>query len=1008
MQQLKRLLVWSTIALVIAALGAPSLAPVAASATVPAAAPEYRFQPDGWRDGVPSDEVTSAQQRLAAWVNNWAASAEPRPPVDPVRQSQTTAAWTVMVFIAGDNNLEAAGLYDLNEMEVVGSSPDVNIVVEIDRSNDYVDWDGDWTEGRRYYIQQDDDLETISSPVVQNLGEINSGDANAVADFATWGITTYPAQKYMLVLWDHGGGWISHSSDDDSGDDLTLSELRGGLDRVIADTGIGKLEVIGFDMCLMGQLEVFETLTPYANYGIASQENEPGAGWFYVFLDELVKKPSMNGAELGQYVVDYFAAFFEEIWERDELYSLGVVDLSQAPAMSAAINRFAAAIRANPAAALSPVADARNNTIGYGGFDDPQYYDVWSSVDLYRFAELLSTISTGSDVQTAAQGVMQAVDQFVVRERHAEPLEGSHGVSIYFPRTFKAYKIGAFNERYPQEAPPDMAQWIDFLNVFHGTAATTVTTAPTVDVTGVYPDVASIYDPAVVTMEVSGRDILQVNYAVSYIIGENERIVLDFDYLVSRTTTPGGADIVDWSDGVTTRTFTWEADVPVLSDGAQSTFALLIPNRTDPAIAVVNGQYQSVRGGDPIAAQLVFDLNTRQSTGLWGINETAGGALQPFQLQVEAGDQFTPLWLTLDSNNDLSGQSLSDVTLTLQAEDSISFEKVPAPSGQYSISFVAENVNGEKTLNEAMIQVNNEGLDPSQRGYTDLTYGVTFRYPATWIRPRLMPDGRLFTGELVSGTLLSLYPYTDVSSSAETAQAVRASWNELQDLQVTQERQVQIQGVDATVIDYTYTTGQGEGRVGVVIAIYTPTQNVGYGFDLDAPVANSGPAQEGLRALVDSITFFQPAEIVGQSAWQTPTLAGGLVSFPVPFTWSQEVSGGWTLYGPPENKRVFVGLTWGAASGQSNEAMAQFWIDQLQTSVSGLEVQASEPFYIGNREWFVVVFTYQGDEKIAGAFFVTSASGQDYTFWIEAPDAQFDQLYQEVFSVVVGGFTFNG
>ena len=130
-----------------------------------------------------------------------------------------------MIHVAADNNLEIAGLWDVNEMEGVGSSSDVNILVEIDRSADYAEDDGDWTETRRYYIQQDNDPNVITSPVMQELGETDTGDPNSVADFAIWGITNYPAQKYMLVLWDHGGAWISHSSDEDTGNDIDLPEL---------------------------------------------------------------------------------------------------------------------------------------------------------------------------------------------------------------------------------------------------------------------------------------------------------------------------------------------------------------------------------------------------------------------------------------------------------------------------------------------------------------------------------------------------------------------------------------------------------------------------------------------------------------------------------------------------------------------------------------------------------------------------------------------------------------
>ena len=101
-------------------------------------------------------------------------------------------------------------------------------------------------------------------------------------------------------------------------------------------------------------------------------------------------------------------------------------------------------------------------------------------------------------------------------------------------------------------------------------------------------------------------------------------------------------------------------------------------------------------------------------------------------------------------------------------ETNITFEKVPAPDGQYAISFVAENIAGQSALDEAIITVKNDGLDPAFRGYTDLTYGVTFRYPANWIRPRLTQDGRLFTATWTTNTLLSLFPYTGVKSAEET------------------------------------------------------------------------------------------------------------------------------------------------------------------------------------------------------------------------------------------------
>ncbi len=425
----KRLWVSGLTLILIAVLAVPALVQAAPTprAAVSDGIPQLPFDSpesavDWMRHSVSQSDLIRDYERGAAWLDQWMAQRESRPPVDWARQAQTTAQWTVMVHVAADNNLELPGLWDVNEMEAVGSSPDVNIVVQLDRSSEYVDNDGDWSETRRYYIQQDDNTDVITSPVVESLGETNTGDPNSIADFAIWGITNYPAQKYMLVLWDHGGAWISHSSDEDTGDDVDLPEFKAALDRIKAETGIDKFDVLGFDMCLMGQVEVMETIAPYARYGIGSEENEPGAGWFYVFLDELVKDPSMDGAQLSAHVVDYFMYFLREVIGDQDVYGLAAMDLSQGPAMLQALDAFTAAVSANPEAALSPIADARNNTIGYGGFNDPQLQDIFSSVDLYRFAELTKDISTDPALQAAAQGVMDAVQAYVIHEDHVDAL----------------------------------------------------------------------------------------------------------------------------------------------------------------------------------------------------------------------------------------------------------------------------------------------------------------------------------------------------------------------------------------------------------------------------------------------------------------------------------------------------------------------------------------------------------------------------------------------------------
>ena len=109
--------------------------------------------------------------------------------------------WTVLVYLAGDNgrflsSLEGEGVSDLAEMKDVGSGETVDVVAQFDSMSDRA--------SRRYHISKGGNL---GDDVVQDLGETNSGDAQVLLDFITWAVRTYPAEHYLLVLWNHGSGW---------------------------------------------------------------------------------------------------------------------------------------------------------------------------------------------------------------------------------------------------------------------------------------------------------------------------------------------------------------------------------------------------------------------------------------------------------------------------------------------------------------------------------------------------------------------------------------------------------------------------------------------------------------------------------------------------------------------------------------------------------------------------------------------------------------------------------
>jgi len=186
---------------------------------------------------------------------------------------------------ADDKILEQDIYVDLNEAERVGSSDRVNIVAQMDRFKGGYKGDGNWTGAGRFYVTQDDDLGRVESQVLADLGEIDMSDPRTLVDFVTWAMAAYPADKYALILSDHGMGWPGGWSDPTAtggadrsipltgalGDQLYLHELDAALDEIRATTGLDKFELIGMDACLMGHLEVFAALAPHAPWEEAAR-----------------------------------------------------------------------------------------------------------------------------------------------------------------------------------------------------------------------------------------------------------------------------------------------------------------------------------------------------------------------------------------------------------------------------------------------------------------------------------------------------------------------------------------------------------------------------------------------------------------------------------------------------------------------------------------------------------------------------------------------------------------
>ncbi len=346
--------------------------------------------------------------------------------------ASTLAKWTIMVYIDGDNNLEPEAIGDLNEMEVVGSTSNVNIVAQVDRITGHDATNGDWTGTRRYYVTKDYDPYTINSTLIQDLGEVNMGSPQTLINFASWAINNYPAEHYALIIWNHGGGFRKKSSyllsrdiavDDTSNDSITMSELSYALSSI--KNYLGKnIDLLGMDACLMSMIEVAYEIKDYANVMVSSEQNEPFDGWPYNrFLARLVANPNMNAKTLGTNIVNDYIAYYQGT----ETVVLSAVDLTKIESLANAASNFALAVMNDTlSSASSYINDAYDAE--YYGVDDSSF------VDLYSFMNLVvnDPYVYSSQVKTWANNVMTGVTDAVI-QKGSTYIGDHHGLSVYFP-----------------------------------------------------------------------------------------------------------------------------------------------------------------------------------------------------------------------------------------------------------------------------------------------------------------------------------------------------------------------------------------------------------------------------------------------------------------------------------------------------------------------------------------------------------------------------------------------
>jgi hypothetical protein len=331
----------------------------------------------------------------------------------------TKKTWTFLLYGAGDNNLSSFIENNVDDMEKVGSDANTHLISQLDL---------DEGNCKRYYVTKDQE-KGLNSPVLEDMGpSVNMADPKTLTDFIVWGVKNYPGDYVALSIGDHGGGTAGAVADDRDGGWGMMKPQD--IKKAIADaeeiTG-KKLDIVGFDCCLMANTEVAYELKDVANFLVASEETEGGYGWPYhkvLHEDAIAKlqealrnKINLPPDQFVKKIIGDFATVPQD------LPTMSSVDLGKMGDVAQKMDAFAKAIIDTQV----PMSDLKS--IAYQTESFSEFKDIYDFVQRVASSENIPD----ENLKTAAKDVMSSLGQAIVGEQHSDQHPDAHGLQIELP-----------------------------------------------------------------------------------------------------------------------------------------------------------------------------------------------------------------------------------------------------------------------------------------------------------------------------------------------------------------------------------------------------------------------------------------------------------------------------------------------------------------------------------------------------------------------------------------------
>ncbi|MBR1781026.1 MAG: peptidase C11 [Oscillospiraceae bacterium] len=323
---------------------------------------------------------------------------------------------TIMVYMCGTDLESRSGMAssDLQEMLNATVGDKINLIVYTGGCKGWKNNTVSSSVNQIYQIQNGK-LRCL----VDNDGAKAMTSPSTLSGFIQYCAKNFPASRNELILWDHGGGSLSGYGYDEKYASSGSMNLR-GINEALKNGGVS-FDFIGFDACLMATLETALMLDDYADYLIASEETEPGVGWYYTdWLTQLSDNPSMPTVELGKSIVDSFVTYCAQKCPGQKT-TLSVVDLAELSATTPEkLQQFAAGTSAlMQGDQYQTVATARSGAREFASS---------SQIDQVDLAHLAYNLGT-DEGKALADALLGAVKY----NRTSSDMTNAYGLSIYFP-----------------------------------------------------------------------------------------------------------------------------------------------------------------------------------------------------------------------------------------------------------------------------------------------------------------------------------------------------------------------------------------------------------------------------------------------------------------------------------------------------------------------------------------------------------------------------------------------